>query len=375
MLTIPDELRGQCESIACAILRGDAIDWSPLDDERAEEAFVKFCGDHGVKALLDYVISTSGERARAPAGVRDGLRRARLIARGVDQYRYRELERVLQVCAERDIEPIVIKGAAVAHWLYPSPELRSRWDVDLFIGMADITPFLAVAESLGYVVTGPVFKSHQFTCQTGDRLGRLSSLDVHWRISNAPRFARMIGYPDALASSQPLPDLPGGRRLSVCNALMLACAHRVGSPLHDSGRLIWLYDIHLLISAMDDGQQIACARDAVARGVADVCLDGLSLARERFASVISAEAQQILAAAQDNGQGLGDARDSFFDLIMDDLARLPSLGTKARLVRELVFPSWNSLMSKYQKKNALWLPLLYLRYLTGGISDRLVRRN
>ena len=74
---------------------------------------------------------------------------------------------------------------------------------------------------------------------------------------------------------------PEARGLSAPHAFVLACVHRVAH--HDSSeRLIWLYDIHLLASAMDAAAGKKWSISRRSKQLRSVCAHGLAQAQARF---------------------------------------------------------------------------------------------
>ena len=79
---------------------------------------------------------------------------------------------------------------------------------------------------LGYRVASTVYKSHQFTV-VRPAMNRYSiRFDIHWRILNSPRFARVLSFEEAFEGSREVPGMSPMRILSDSDALMLACMHR-----------------------------------------------------------------------------------------------------------------------------------------------------
>jgi hypothetical protein len=58
-------------------------------------------------------------------------------------------------------------------------------------------------------------------------------------------------------------------------------------------------------------------------------------------------------------------------LLIADWKELPTAVDRCALLRELCFPSPQLLLRRYHKTNQMWLPVLYLRQIFGGIVKRL----
>jgi len=86
----------------------------------------------------------------APAGLAE-LREGHYAAVAQAEVQRRELQRVLEALAAQGVVPILFKGAALAHTVYPSPACRVMGDLDVWV-IADEMPKAQVAlERLGYV--------------------------------------------------------------------------------------------------------------------------------------------------------------------------------------------------------------------------------
>jgi Uncharacterised nucleotidyltransferase len=63
----------------------------------------------------------------------------------------RELKIVLETLAAQGVVPILFKGAALAHTVYPNPACRAMGDLDLWVAATEMPKAHAALERLGYV--------------------------------------------------------------------------------------------------------------------------------------------------------------------------------------------------------------------------------
>ena len=188
---------------------------------------------------------------------------------------------------------------------------------------------------------------------------------------------RVLAYAEAAVQSVLIPQVSGACVLNNVHALVLACMHLQANPSHDGGQLRWLYDIHLLVSAMSEDEQVRFANFAVGRQIQNVCLQAVQQCRERFHTVIPGEVERILSTPSGKVGLRKLFRQSNIGLYVDDLKILPGLGLKVRLLKELLFPPPRYLLSQYGKASLLWLHLFAKRFLpaverTGRGSGRRV---
>jgi len=341
-----------------------------LNDEGAVDDFIEFTRHHGVTALVAYYLRDVDASSEPVEGLKRQLHDKALHEAAFELFRTNQLQAVLSACREQGVRPIVIKGAALAQTHYMSPELRARCDADIFIDMGDIDRIQAVMQAQGYTISGSIYKSHQFTCNRVTAKSLSMTFDVHWRISNSPLFARSLCYQEALNQSIEI-DADGNRGLSPVHALLLACMHRAGNARHDPDRLIWLYDMYLLIIGMGPEEHVAFARLALENGVQDVCLEGIARSKEYFNTELSQEALALLLDTSYSVAGTASLKNSYLGLVLDDLKKLKSWHARYGLIHELFFPSSDELLRKYNTESVLWVPWLYIRYLSNGLLQRL----
>ena len=95
-----------------------------------------------------------------------------------------ELRRLLPALAAGGTHPVlVIKGAHLAHAVYPAPHLRPRSDSDLLIAATDRDAITAALERAGYLpaalVNGRLLLGSSYHRTLGP--GMVHDVDVHWR--------------------------------------------------------------------------------------------------------------------------------------------------------------------------------------------------
>ena len=61
-------------------------------------------------------------------------------------------------------------------------------------------------------------------------------------------------------------------------------------------------------------------------------------------------------------------------LMMDDLRSLPGVRNKIEYFSEYLFPPKDYLLQRYGKTARSWLPVLYFRYILGGLYEKIALR-
>jgi hypothetical protein len=288
-----------------------------------------------------------------------------------DMLRANYLRKLLQGFADHGVPCLLTKGEALANTLYLTPGTRTRCDSDLFIPIDDIAAACQAVLDAGFVIVSPVYKTHQFVVRRRGEEPDVFEFDVHWRVLNAPRYARALPFDEVYERSIELPGMEPARALNAVDALLLACMHRVGSEWHDRQRLIWIYDIHLLVSAMTLMQLGEFAEKAVSLDVQVACWRGLTRAHECFGTHLPGEIMAQLALPEGPLTLSRRYAQSNLGLLVDDWRQLPDSRARRTLLRELFLPSGESLMHKYGKEDRHWLPLLWLRQVVGGFFQRI----
>lgn len=375
----------------CALLRGESpAPPAPADDERIA-AFLREARYHGVTPLLDARFNAMPGSAW-PEPIKRACRddaRAYAIQEFAGSV---ELVRVLDALQQAGIRPLLLKGAALAYSHYANPAFRPRGDTDVLIPEPQVGPTASVLERLGYArtsgVTGALI-SYQADWSRRDGVAISHHLDVHWRINNSQILAKMLNYDELDARATALPALgPHARALVPVHALLLACIHRAGhasAPYFADGqaylggnRLIWLYDIHLLITRMSDAELAEFVALATSRHARAICLDALQACIERFATPV---APSVLAGLAHSGRREPAAlylRSGLARQMVGDFVALGGVTQRARWLKELAFPPAEYMRRHYPDSAARWLPVLYARrglqglwrLAKGGPADR-----
>lgn len=177
---------------------GLLLDGEPLPrNERLDEQHIELAVRNGVSLLLLHQLTAHSLLHLLTEQAYASLARSRRMAAANDLLRNQAESEVCSTLAKHGITPILIKGAANAHRLYPSPELRPRCDTDLFIPMTAIRTTADILRSLGYTISDHLYKSHQYSGHKKTPFGVSYAFDIHWRIQNNPNFARIFTYEEA----------------------------------------------------------------------------------------------------------------------------------------------------------------------------------
>jgi hypothetical protein len=335
-------------------------------------------GTHGVLGLMYARICDAGIAAQLPRTLVDRLREAAHRQAARELVQRAELDRIVAACHGRSVDLLLMKGSSLAYDVYQDPAWRVRADMDVLVREDQRAAVRACLEGFGYVTAEPSggLVAHQFHAERVDA-GRIRHLcDVHWRIANPQRFAGAVSFDELACEAIALPMIgPHARGLGRAHALWLACVHRAAHH-YDQDTLVWLYDVHLLVEALDRDGAARFVALAERSGVRHICLRALRLSRALFGTLVPDE----LIGALERG---GDAEPSTMFLrpgirrvhvLADDLRALPGWRRRVRLIREVLFPAAAYMRRQYGADSSAPIAWLYLRRLAGG-AFRWLRRD
>ena len=332
--------------------------------------FLTSAAAEGLLGLLHARVAATGTAEYLPPALAAGLRAGAHRQVALELALRVELRRVVAAASSRGLDVLLMKGASLAYDVYPDPAWRVRSDVDMFIRAGDRARVRACLDDLGYVCEPEVsgrFVSYQFHSQRIDAHGVRHLCDVHWKVANPQRFADAVGFDELAGAAVPLPLLgPDARGLGRTHALWLACVHRAAHH-YDRDTLVWLYDVHLLMNALDAAGVARFIALAERTGVRRICLRALLLARARFGTEIPPMAIAALEAApvdEPSAVFLGPVRK--FDVLLDDVRALPGWRARLTLLKEHLFPDAAYMRRTYARGASSPIAWLYVRRIVNG---------
>lgn len=337
----------------------------PVADPEAVEAFLRW---HGIEPCISHFLPEH-HPARPVALPEFNSRHA--IA--VEMARTHEFIRVLtDIQGRLPDPPIVYKGQALAHTLYPHPWLRPRGDVDVLVEQTCVSGFLGELQGHGY---------EKSLSTEGDLLMPQASMrrrhagiehvwDVHWGISNRPAWSDFLGYGVLREAAIDVP-VDGISFCAPCPAhsLLIACLHLIG---HHPGelRLLWLYDIHLLAASLSTGECRRFMDQAMERPQVRAACHAALEATQRY---IPGEPTDELRRALDPGPGARwRGGRSYLAGLVEDAAAVAK-GKRLRFVTQHVLPSSDYMMKRFGIRHRWQLPFWYVVRI-GRAVPKLFRR-
>jgi hypothetical protein len=315
---------------------------------------------------VHYLLAGSGISLGSPADLVAGLERELRQAAALDAWSDQDLSGLLDALAADGVDALLFKGAALGHTLYDAPHLRPRVDTDILIRREQLEAADQVLGSQGWSrppeADFELAAAQRHYTKPGAASGELL-LDVHWKIANPRVFADAVSFDELHRRAVPVPALGlHARAPRAVDALWLACVHRVAHH-HDEVDLLWLWDIHLLVSrlsAEESGEFVSlAARTAMTR----VCARGLDLVSIAFGTPTAALSARLVAA----GSGRDEPASRFLGGVMPitslraDLTTLRGWRERRELLAEHLVPSRAYMRTVYPRwpGSILWLAYLH----------------
>ncbi len=245
-------------------------------------ALLKFAVGEGVAPLLAARLLASESVA---SDARDELRQLERRSAADELARNAFELRVIDCLLEAELNPLVLKGAALARWLYPRPHLRPRCDIDLlFSSQNEVMRAGEALRKIGFAWNGELSNGPAFErVFIGQVAAREFHVDAHWHLTSHPAFFRTWSFEELCEEAMALPALHGVLALSPHHAMLHNALHRVADLMHGTGnRLVGLYDVHLLAKRMTDADWVRLGDVAKAKGVAGPMLHALAASSAVF---------------------------------------------------------------------------------------------
>lgn len=181
------------EALLLALCRGDAsspwpdapVDWPRLADLAAL---------HGVAGLVWRTLTAAEATQAVPEAARRALQAAATQVHFDGMVHVREMAAITAALAEAGIEPLWLKGHALADLLYDDPLIRPSGDVDVLVSREQAAAAEAALAAVGYRPHSPALREYELahnyhlTLAREPWPGRRVMLELHWELGAAGLF-------------------------------------------------------------------------------------------------------------------------------------------------------------------------------------------
>lgn len=260
----------------CARAEGNATHYARLAQKAAKltawEEVSAQAEAQGIAPLLYVHLKAAG--AQLPQATQRELQGLYLRHRQLNQVRMRVLRDVLAVFEAAGIRALILKGAALAHLVYPEPALRPMSDLDILVPESQLWRTQGLLAELGFdapLPSGPTLPHRHLAAATLQTEGLSIQVEIHYKLfsdyrdhaasyirslvtTRAPSLARTGSARGNRASTalDSLTSPPHPFALADLTAYTLGyedmlghvCQHLVSHVnAWESGRLIWVADV------------------------------------------------------------------------------------------------------------------------------------
>jgi hypothetical protein len=172
-----------------------------------------------------------------------------------------------------------------------------------------------------------------------------------------------MNYSTISKKSIPIPDLsPNARCMDDGHALIHACVHSAQHFSHLGDRLIWLYDIHLLLQNLDYVNLSRVVDLARHTEVIDLLAHGIIRSRYWFRSDIPEEIVEELSSCVDKNSSpllVENLELGIANRVIFNMGEIDGLHNKVRYILQRLFPPPDHLLQTSGYTNPIVIPLLY----------------
>ncbi|MCA9953049.1 MAG: nucleotidyltransferase family protein, partial [Anaerolineales bacterium] len=205
---------------------------------------------HGMTSLVFTWLLQTAVDHQPPAAIMAELRADHVANIALAERRRRQLTDLVTSFEQEGIHLLVLKGTALAHWLYAAPELRPSFDIDLLVKPEKCAHAAAILQRASYRFFMGEFRLHRHAEGFDAPYGKLS-VDLHKALSSYVQVNKSFNLQSLFANSL---KVGGIDSLNATDSLLMACMHLIYNHRQNI-RLIWLYDVHLLAGRMQDLDQ------------------------------------------------------------------------------------------------------------------------
>ncbi len=357
-----------------ALLRGDTARVQRLVAGHAGsgEEIAQRADYHGISHLL---FTLAEGQASWPRPLADNLRDTAMAREFWEASHMRAVQPALDALVQAGITPVVMKGTALAYSLYASPASRTRGDTDLLVTPADLSRARQVLQDAGFTrgadAHGTLFQESWLTPSGRDLV---HVIDLHWQANDSPVLQQALPLEGGLTRTRPLSRLGDGvHALSYGDSLL---QQAFNAKWHsDFGfflghervtgmrRLIWAYDMHLLLQAMDAEELESIVQRAAKVGAAPALLEAIEHAQAVLGTPVDEHLLTRLREAPADTPIMRYLRtDDMIARRKADLRATRGLRAQARFVAGMLLPPPHHLRKRFPRAQGWPLPLLYLRY-------------
>jgi len=318
--------------------------------------------------MLEWRLRNGSHWHELPEDFRHALRDGARAAAMKSMFRENEQQRVAKVLLHEGLRGLLLKGNAIAFWLYPQPYLRVTGDIDLLLASREDAHLAAQALSgLGYELAfNPGSMNYEMTSRLTTNGMSRSEIDLHFRLINSVLYADIFSFEELWEASFALDGINESlRALAPVHALANACLNRALDIQNDEpDRLKLLYDIHLMLSRMDVSAWTGFIQVVREKGICGICLRSIEDAMAVLCTPVPDNVMQELSGYADAEALDRNRLQDWRYMQWQSLWALPTWRARARWVWERLLPTREQMRELHGRDSGL--PVLLWRRIKRG---------
>lgn len=379
----------------CSMINGQHDRAVPQLSQHDWQRLIEYAQAEGVIPLVYQALNTRGQRDVMPPEFRTKLQLAYYQSLAQNTLIQQELLRVLDAAPA---PVVVLKGLALGSSVYADATLRPVSDIDLFVRETDLPAMIESLHTLGYVETPELttglnrIVEYHTRFQGGPRHSVI--VELHWRLvagSADWRSPAVDWFWQQTEAWQPRHTgsytVAQSLQFTPTAHLLYLAAHLILQHGGTQARLIWFYDLHLLLTRAGihiDWEQVRVRAKQLNWDVAIVA--ALRGAQQYFGTPVPEQMLNALSADSDPAvqQFVRHKATAAPTPVAQEWIKLHALGWRARLkfIFSLLMPRPNYILWRYRCCPAWLWPLWYIyhwgRLLQAGfvlVGQRVRPRN
>jgi hypothetical protein len=344
-----------CILLSAGVVGAGCEGWTP----REWRKLVELAEAEGVAGLVYWAVSHESARLAIPVDVRNKLAQLYYADAAQNALLLNELDKLLRALTQAGVQVMGLKGATLGRELYPDQALRPMNDLDLLIRLPALRIATQVLRECGFRM---LKSTYHIVFQGGPN--QSVTVEVHWNLIGSSR-AQTERYLERVWE-RAAPLVNGDRsvcRMHPIDCLPYLCAHLIWQHPQRQARLIWYYDLYLLLkrygSDLDWGMLVEVALES---GWAQPLYHALLGVEQRFGAQHPAGFLEELARKAPeirelpgNGQAY-EARMRRW--LWSSTSSLP-IGLRLRMWLGLLLPDPAYMIWRYQPSRGWLLPAYY----------------
>jgi hypothetical protein len=293
---------------------------------------------------------------------------------------FKELEEILKLVNSKQIDVILLKGAALATQIYPHIAMRPMEDLDILVKPGDASTMISVLEEIGYHKTRQ--EEHPgFTLNYENEIGLIKQdsvlklVEVHWSLFNSSYYQNKIPQDVLWSAARPIkfnrtPTLmlgPEIQFLHLCGHLSLHHAGKGWLWRHDLAEILMHATYHLdwerLLASAQNYDLVIPLRTHLTEVVdiykINIPIQVLSKLTDLTPSPFE---RHFFSTSSSPSAAPGKT-------FLNDFRNIPGLRSKVHFALANLFPSSMYMKYRYKVKSPFLLPFYYIyRWYLGTVD-------